>query len=242
MPRKGRTRAPEQQEMSKDGDGGGDSQRQRERRGRRQRQLPQPARETVRGGGHQCSAAPTGPRLPPASLCPRRQHVLAQAGTCSKRARFTGGMASARISANRCGRFCASLAKALVVWTSATRLCVLEMKSKQRRRRRASPACSAIMRYSAAFSTVSQDESLATQSSTSDVTWYWCAASSKVMTSLSLSSSTSRAPTYMKRNIRFTADGSKSLMSTSFRCCSRMLLNHMALNTGDRAASTELCA
>mmetsp|Transcript_53091 Transcript_53091/g.158224 ORF Transcript_53091/g.158224 Transcript_53091/m.158224 type:complete len:230 (+) Transcript_53091:138-827(+) len=151
-------------------------------------------------------------------------------------------MASASISARRCGRFCASLAKALVVWTSATRLCVPEMKSRQRRRRRARPAWSAIMRYSAAFSTVSHAESLATQSSTSEATWYWCAASRSVITSPSLSSSTSRAPTYMKRSMRLTAVGSRSLMTTSFCCCSRMLLSHMALNTGDRAASTELCA
>mmetsp|Transcript_1994 Transcript_1994/g.5393 ORF Transcript_1994/g.5393 Transcript_1994/m.5393 type:complete len:341 (-) Transcript_1994:601-1623(-) len=151
-------------------------------------------------------------------------------------------MASARISARRCGRFWAKRAKALVVCISATRLCELEMKSRHRLRSRASPACSAIMRYSAALSTVSQAESRDTHSSTSDATSYWCAASSSAMTSLSPSSSTSRAPTYMKRSMRLMAAGSKSLMRTSFCCCSRILLSHMALKTGDLAARTALCA
>mmetsp|Transcript_5823 Transcript_5823/g.17207 ORF Transcript_5823/g.17207 Transcript_5823/m.17207 type:complete len:201 (+) Transcript_5823:200-802(+) len=115
------------------------------------------------------------------------------------------------------------------------------MKPRQLLRSPSRPARSATMSRSATTSTESRDERAPTQSSTRTWTWYRCAASSSAMVSLSPASS-GIAPVYMKPSIRCTACGSRSVIVTSFSCCSRMLVVHMASNTGDRAASTQECA
>mmetsp|Transcript_60292 Transcript_60292/g.166877 ORF Transcript_60292/g.166877 Transcript_60292/m.166877 type:complete len:202 (-) Transcript_60292:489-1094(-) len=116
------------------------------------------------------------------------------------------------------------------------------MNTRHARRRLSNPARSATIRRSATHSTVSLDERATTQRSTSVATWYRWAASSRAIVSLSLVSSELSVPVYMKFIILLTALGSRSVMVTSFSACSFIEVDHIASNTGDRAARMTLCA
>mmetsp|Transcript_19765 Transcript_19765/g.62654 ORF Transcript_19765/g.62654 Transcript_19765/m.62654 type:complete len:202 (+) Transcript_19765:337-942(+) len=116
------------------------------------------------------------------------------------------------------------------------------MNMRHALRRPSRPARSDTIKRSATMSTVSREDRATTQSSTSTATSYLCAASNKAMVSLSLLSSEVNAPVYMKRIMRCTAFGSRSVMVTSFSACSFIEVDHIASKTGDLAARTTLCA